>query len=38
MHVKEDGIIQHCRRKKVLMGFLRKWYCLITSAETYTII
>lgn len=33
MYVKEDAIIQHCRRMKVPMAFFRKYYCLVTSAE-----
>lgn len=33
MYVKEDAIIQHCRRMKVPVAFFRNYYCLITSAE-----
>lgn len=33
IYVKEDAMIQHSKRKKVPMSFLKKCYCLKTSAE-----
>lgn len=33
IYVKEDAMIPHSKRKKVPMTFLKKCYCLKTSAE-----